>query len=193
MICVTKGQLSPGNRVGVPTFRAVAIGTSGEAIGLDFLFEGQSRQTRALASGQLRHQIGLKLRAQDGCNLVYAMWRLDPRPQLEVQLKYNPGARTHAECGARGYERLSPSYHGTMPAMQVGGRYSIDAQINQGELIAWINGQLVWRGYLPGEASYISGPSGIRSDNLAYTITALRAPTGPMTAAPPRCVTDGED
>lgn len=194
MICVTKGQLSPNNRVEVPTFRAVMLGTSGEAMGLDFLFEGGSRQTRSLASGQLRHQVGIKLRAQDGCNLVYVMWRLDPRPQVEVQLKYNPGARTHAECGARGYTRLLPSYHGAVPTMQVGGRHSIDAQIAAGSLSTWIDGQLVWQGYLPGEAAYITGPSGIRSDNLAYTITAIRAPAGLTTPTEtPRCVTDGED
>lgn len=197
-ICVTKGQLDkPGSDqvggVSVPTFRAVALGTSGEAVALDFVYKGQSDETRALASGQLRRQLGLKLRAANGCNLVYVMWRLDPKPQLEISIKVNPGKRTHEECGANGYTKLKKSsYHTAVPALLAGEKHSLQAEIVGTELFAWIDGALAWRGDLPDEAKDMSGPSGIRSDNLAYDIASWSAPTGATAAEKPKCVEPDE-
>src|ERR1700733_8662663 len=68
-ICITHGQLDKSAAtlaVNVPTFRAVALGTTGEAVALNFTYQGNSKETRALASGELRRQIGLKLRAANG-------------------------------------------------------------------------------------------------------------------------------
>jgi len=188
-VCVTKGSMHNGI-VDIPTFRAVALGTSGEAASIDFIYQGHSTTSRALASGQVRRQIGLKLRAANGCNLVYVMWRLDPRPQIEASVKINPGSRTHAECGAQGYTKLG---HAAAPMMIEGKRHTLQAEISNDELLAWIDGQLVWRGQLPDEARSISGPSGFRSDNVSYTIVAISAPVGQTGAAVPRCVSDGED
>src|SRR5262249_2345049 len=98
-LCVTKGSLVPkraGSRsdhdpaseatidqdVAVPTFRAVAPETAGDSASLEFVYRGETEKMRELGSGQLRRQLGLKLRAANGCNLVYAMWRLDPKPKL---------------------------------------------------------------------------------------------------------------
>jgi hypothetical protein len=189
-LCVTKGTIGPRGTINVPTFRGVAVGTSGEAAGIDFIYRGRSSTERALASGQLRRQIGLKLRAANGCNLVYAMWRFDPRPLLEVSVKINPGARTHSECGARGYTKLRPN---AVSAPRVGQRHSISAMITGNELRAWIDGQLAWQSSLPYEAKSITGPSGIRSDNVAYDIAAVWATAGRSTGSMPRCLTDGED
>lgn len=189
-ICVTKGAIGPGGTVDVPTFRGVALGTSGEAARIDFVYKGRSRGDRALASGQVRRQIGLKLRAADGCNLVYVMWRLDPRPQVEVSVKVNPGARTHAECGARGYTKLRPS---GAPDPVVGQRYSMSAQIAGDGLSAWIDDQLVWQGTLPYGARSMTGPSGLRSDNVSYSVVAFGAPGGGAPGEVPKCVVDGED
>ena len=188
-LCVTKGSLQSGS-VDSPTFRAVALGTSGEAVAINFVYRGRSQQTRALASGQVRRQIGLKLRAANGCNLVYVMWRLDPKPMLEMSIKHNPGARTHAECGAQGYTKLG---HAAAPALRSGDQHSMQAAITGDDLLVWIDGQLAWQGTLPAEARSFSGPSGFRSDNLAYDLVGIYAPAGQTGAAVPKCVTDGED
>ena len=135
-VCVTKGALLPGGKVNSPTFRAVAPGTSGNDVGIDFVYEGRSTDARALASGQIRRQVGLKLRAADGCNLVYVMWRLDPRPRIEVSTKLNPGSRTHAQCGTRGYEKLSPSHEARIPPLVGGGGHWMYAQIVRDDLYA---------------------------------------------------------
>jgi hypothetical protein len=192
-ICVTKGAIGSGGNVDVPTFRGVVPGTTGDAARLDFVYHGHSRQDRALASGQIRRQIGLKLRAADGCNLVYVMWRFEKRPMLEVSVKINPGARTHGECGARGYTKVRPTTYDGVPDLAVGQRYSISAQIRGDELVAWIDERIAWRGTLPVEARGMGGPSGLRSDNVSYSVVAFGAPAGGSASDVPKCVVDGED
>jgi len=200
-ICVTKGTLakaagsaSPTLQVDVPTFRAVGLGTTGDAVALDFTYFGQSTEARALASGQMRRQLGLKLRAANGCNLVYVMWRLDPKPELEISIKVNPGMTTHAECGANGYTKLKkPSYHTAVPALLRGEKHVLQAEIAGDELLAWIDGELAWRGDLPSDAKGLAGPSGFRSDNLAYVVNSLAAPSGQTGADKPHCVPIEED
>jgi hypothetical protein len=56
-LCVTKGKLT-GSRITVPTFRAVAPGSSGDAAAARFIVHGASAKARALASGQQRRQLG---------------------------------------------------------------------------------------------------------------------------------------
>ncbi len=172
-LCVTKGAL--GATVVVPTFRAVATGTRGDAASLGFTYRGDSDTTRALASGQLRRQLGLKLRAANGCNLVYVMWRLDPRPALEVSVKRNPGKRTHAECGADGYTKIVPVRHGAVPVLTPGAAHTLHAEIAGDVLAAWIDGSLAWVGELPDAARAMVGPAGVRSDNVAFELTQLSA------------------
>ncbi|HXZ31807.1 MAG TPA: hypothetical protein VEH30_05970 [Terriglobales bacterium] len=93
-LCVTEGTIeNAGNdrmSVDVPKMRAYATRASEQSIGLRFRYAGPTRKESALGSGQMRRQVGLKLRAQDSCNLVYAMWRIDPEPKLVVSLKRNP-------------------------------------------------------------------------------------------------------
>lgn len=194
-VCVTKGALVPGKlAVDTPTFRAVGLGTSGDAVSLDFTYHGHSTDSRALASGQMRRQLGLKLRAANGCNLVYVMWRLDPKPALEISIKVNPGMTTHAECGANGYTKLKkPTYHTAVPALLDGEKHVLQAEIVGDELFAWIDGSLAWRGDLPAEAKAMSGPSGFRSDNLMYDINTFSAPPGHTAGDKPHCVQSDED
>lgn len=192
-ICVTKGSIGSNGAVDVPTFRGVVLGTTGDVARLDFVYRGHSRDERALASGQIRRQIGLKLRAADGCNLVYVMWRLERRPMLEVSVKSNPNARTHAECGARGYSKIKPTSYDGVSDLETGQRYSMSAQIIGDELLAWIGERLTWRGTLPPEVRNMTGPSGLRSDNVAYAIIAFGAAVGETPSAVPKCLVDGED
>ena len=114
-MCVTHGVMQ-GTEVSDPTFRAVSTTSAGDAAELTFKMHDWPVQTRALRSGDVRHQLGLKLRAADGCNLVYVMWRLDPpRPSIEVQIKANPGSHTNDECGTDGYTRVRPDVRGKIP------------------------------------------------------------------------------
>jgi len=77
---VTRGHvdvLSDGRaRVREPKMRAVVDASDGDAAELRFTYLGASDGDARLASGELRRQVGLKLRAADGCNLLYVMWRI---------------------------------------------------------------------------------------------------------------------
>ena len=71
-----------------------------------------------LASGEMRRQFGLKLRAEDACNLVYAMWRIEPESKLVVSVKSNPGQHTSAQCGNRGYQNIKPLHSSPLPSLR---------------------------------------------------------------------------
>jgi hypothetical protein len=183
-VCVTKGDITSG-AIREPTVRAFARGAAGDAAQLTFTFNGDADQARALANGELRRQMGLKLRAQDSCNVVYVMWRLDPRPMLEVSVKANPGKRTHEECGADGYTKIKPASHRALPSLELGSTHTLRAEIVGDTLSAWADNALVWSGTLPGEARAISGPAGMRSDNVKLDNLALYAPRS--TSEGPAC------
>ena len=186
-LCVTKGAASVGATVTEPTMRAVALGSSGDAASLAFVFRGDTATSRELASGESRRQLGLKLRAQDGCNLLYVMWRLDPKPSLSVSLKRNPGQRTHRECGASGYTRMKPSRGlalASVPALTPGASHSLRAELAGDDLLAWIDDQLVWRGPLPAAARDLTGPAGLRSDNVRFDLVAFSAAPSPASPSP---------
>jgi hypothetical protein len=180
-LCVTKGAARIGERVTQPTMRAFAHETSGDAASLTFTYRGETEHTRALASGQERRQLGLKLRAANGCNLVYVMWRLDPKPALDVSVKVNPGMSTHKQCGAEGYQKVKHGALAAVPPLVAGETHTLRAEIDGDELTAWIDDQPAWRGTLPDQARALSGPAGLRSDNLAFDLVAFSAPAGPAT------------
>ncbi len=173
-LCVTKGAIDKG-AITEPTMRAFARGSDGDAAQLRFTYRGASDTARELASGQVRRQLGLKLRAQDSCNVVYVMWRLDPKPKLEVSIKSNPGKRTHEECGADGYTKVKPASN--VAELEDGHTYTLRAEISGDELTAWIDGKVAWRGTLPGTARDIHGPAGLRSDNVRFDIEEFSAPS----------------
>ncbi len=188
-LCITTGKLD-GAGVDVPTFRAVAPGHAGDAAAVKVLVHGASSDARALASGQLRRQHGRKLRAQDGCNLVYVMWRLDPKPKLEVSVKRNPGARTGKECGNGGYTRVKPAWTGFLPGLEDRAAHELRAEIHGDELDAWIDGKLQWQGALPATAKELAGPAGVRSDNLAFELVSLAVDARAGGAVDAKCKAD---
>lgn len=191
-VCVTKGTLD-GREVIDPTMRGYARGAGGDAAQLTFTYRGESHETRELAGGQARRQIGLKLRAQDSCNVVYVMWRLDPTPKIDVSVKLNPLAKTHEECGAGGYTKVKPyKKPAFVPAYSFGATYALRAEIVGNELSAWIDGKLYWQGRLPDAAKTLRGPAGIRSDNIRFHLVELAAPQGANTPAP-ACKREGGD
>lgn len=176
---VTLGEIAPGEEgrllIEGPKVRAVLAHPGAQAAELRFRYLGPSAGTAPLASGELRRQIGLKLRAQDGCNLVYAMWRIEPQPGLVVSVKRNPGQSRSRECGAGGYRTLRPEQQGTLPALVPGEEHRLAARIEGEELTVEVDGALAWRGRLGREALGLEGPVGLRSDNGRFELE-LRAP-----------------
>ena len=87
-LCATKGDVA-GGAVREPTVRAYARGATGDAAQLTFTFNGDADTARALASGELRRQMGLKLRAQNFItHAVKNTFRLYTRMR-ERQLVFN--------------------------------------------------------------------------------------------------------
>lgn len=194
-LCVTKGKVTDLRLVDVPTFRAVAPGHAGDAAAMKVIVHGSTAKARALASGQERRQVGLKLRAQDGCNLVYAMWRLDPKPKLEISVKRNPGQRTAKECGADGYTKVKPLRTKPLPILIDEREHELRAEITGSTLVATVDGAIVWEGTLPESAGELSGPAGVRSDNLSLELLSLAVEARDASAGDvtPKCVTDESD
>lgn len=182
-LCVTKGAAKVGATVTEPTMRAVALGSHGDGAALELVYRGDTQTTRELASGAARRQVGLKLRAQNSCNVVYVMWRLDPRPMLEVSIKHNPQKVVHAECGAEGYTKIKATKSWPVPMLAIGDKHVLRAAINGDDLTAWIDEKVAWHGTLPASARALVGPAGIRSDNLSFDLVSFRAPAVDDTGA----------
>jgi len=172
-LCVTKGAIrSEGGALTItdPTVRAVVAGSKGDSASLRFTYRGDTDELVALGSGQLRKQIGLKLRAEDGCNLVYVMWRFEPKPGIEVSIKANPGKHTHAECGTRGYQKVAADDAIPVARPEPGETHTLAATIRGDRLEASIDGDVVWKGELDPSARDLDGPAGVRSDNVKAVI-----------------------
>jgi hypothetical protein len=186
--------LSDGRaRVREPKMRAVVDASDGSEAELRFTVLGPSDGAAPLASGELRRQVGIKLRAADGCNLLYVMWRVEPKAQLVVSVKRNPGQRTHRECGARGYRNLV-ARAGVQPAapLAVNVEHRLHAKLEGRMLRVWADRALAWEGDLGDDALELRGPAGVRSDNLALDLDLLvRATTNAAASTP--TVSDDED
>jgi hypothetical protein len=171
---VTHGALAVAGgraRATEPAVRAFARGSGGDRAALRFRYAGRTEKVSALGSGDVRAQLGLKLRAQDGCNLIYVMWRFEPKPELVVQIKRNPGAHTHAECGTRGYTRVKPARNAPVAAVAAGSEHVLEAAIEGDTLTARVDGAEVWAGTLPDAARDLGGgPAGFRTDNVAAEV-----------------------
>jgi len=102
------------------------------------------------------------------------MWRLDPKPMIEVSVKWNPGKHDSKECGANGYIKVKPTR--SVRDLRAGEPHELRAEIAGDALTASIDGTVVWHGDLPDEARALTGPAGIRSDNLAFEIRSFAAP-----------------
>jgi len=175
---VTEGTLAArpgGEEVAGPRLRAEAPGRRGDRAEMVFTYLGPSREGVPLASGELRRQLGLKLRAQDACNLVYVAWRFDPTPGIAVQVKRNEGMTRSAECGARGYRTVRPRFAVPVAPPAAGERHALRAEIAEdGVVRVHTDGRLVFEGLLPADAGGLRGPPGLRADN-ARALLELRA------------------
>jgi hypothetical protein len=146
------------------------------AVTLEFEYFGPTARAEPLASGELRRQIGLKLRAQDTCNVVYVMWHIAPAPGIEVAVKHNPGLHDHPACGDRGYVFVKPERAVTVSAIQPDTWHSLSAQLRGQALEVSTDGVVAWQGTLPTTALAFDGPVGLRSDNGRFRLRFKTAP-----------------
>jgi hypothetical protein len=154
-----------------PTLRAELGALPRASAAIRFVYDGPSLAQAPLASGELRRQIGLKLRAHDTCNVVYVMWQIEPAPRIEVSVKTNPGQRTHAQCRDRGYRFLRPTLaKGLPPPIRAGERHSLQASIAGRRLRVTADAALDWLFTLPPEALAFDGPVGMRADNGRFHV-----------------------
>ena len=194
MLCVTEGALHDAPRhqfsVDAPKMRAYVNRPSAQIIEARFTYVGPTAVESKLGSGEAREQFGLKLRAQDPCNLVYAMWRIEPESKLVISVKLNPGQHTSAECGNQGYTNIKPVRALPAPTLRPGTKHSLRAEMDGENLRVFADGTLVWRGDVGPDAAALDGPVGIRSDNAALDGLQLMvgAPPGAPSAAQPGAV-----
>jgi hypothetical protein len=168
-LCVTEGAIdkADGDRlsVNVPKMRAYINAWTSQSVEARFTYLGPTSEQAALGSGEMRRQFGFKLHAQDPCNLIYAMWRIDPESKLVVSVKRNPNAHTSTECGNRGYENVKPSSASAVPRLKSGESHTLRAEMKKEELKIFIDDREVWTGIIGKDAAEFHGPVGIRSDN----------------------------
>ena len=182
-LCVTSGTVDRANgnrmRVDVPEMRAIATIATAPSAEIRFLYGGPTKRKTHLGSGQVRSQFGLKLRAQDPCNLVYVMWRIEPESELVVSVKRNPSQHTSAECHNHGYTNIKPTKSSPVPPLKAGESHTLRSEMKGPALRVYADNKQVWEGDVGAEAAALEGPVGIRSDNVRLDFEYLaRRPVG---------------
>lgn len=161
-----------------PEVRATEQAAGAKGARLTFVYRGATREVSKLASGAVAHQIGLKLRAKNTCNLLYAMWKLEGETTVAVSVKRNPGMSTHQECGANGYINVQPTFRVTrdkFPDAGDGKPHTLEARLfkhdaNSFEFVVKADGAVAWEGSIDAALlNDIDGPAGFRTDNAAFT------------------------
>jgi len=152
------------------TVRATLGGEARSGLEMSFRFRGDSAETAPLASGELRRQLGIKLRAQNTCNVVYVMWHIAPSSGIHVSVKSNPGQSEHTQCVDNGYIQLSPSSSREVAPIERDQPRTLEARIDGTTLRVSVDGSVVWDGSLPAEAFEFDGPVGLRSDNGDFDV-----------------------
>ena len=173
-LCVTEGKTQDATRnrlsLDAPKTRAYVNRWTAQSIEAQFKYLGPSSHEAPLGSGEMRRQFGFKLRAQDACNLVYAIWRFEPESKLVVSIKTNPGEHTSAECGNRGYRNIKPRQASPVPGLRSGEAHTLRAEMNESELAVFVDDARVWDANLGPAVLSLRGPVGIRSDNVRLEI-----------------------
>jgi hypothetical protein len=195
-ICVTNGEIrtGPDGRLQINSLssRAVLRFLSQPAAEIRFTYLGSSAQSKPLASGELRRQIGIKLRAENSCNLVYAMWRIEPDSRVAVSIKRNPGMSTHEQCHAGGYINLRQTGAAEPPKIAVGQTHVLHAEMRGAILVVRADGVEAWRGDLGPVVASFDGPVGLRTDNARFAFDYLVGTAEPGAATPVCLQTPGD-
>ena len=181
-LCITEGTLEELKdsrlAVKVPKMRAVVAAATPPVAEARLTYLGPTSAEARLGSDEMRRQFGLKLRAQDGCNLVYAMWRIEPESELVVSIKSNPGMHSSSECGNRGYRNIKPKRSSPVPRLKPGDSHSLLADMNGSQMRVSVDGNIVWEGDLGPEALAFNGPVGVRTDNGRFGFQFLTSEIG---------------
>jgi hypothetical protein len=182
-LCVTNGVVTalPGGRLAIdtPSSRAIVRAGTAQSAVIRFRYLGPSASSKPLASGELRRQIGLKLRAQDTCNLLYAMWHIEPDARIAVSIKRNAGKHTHEECGAGGYVNIRPRTSVALPRLLPGESHTLSAELHGTDLTLIADGRVVWEGTLGNTIAELDGPVGLRTDNARFELEYYAGPVAP--------------
>lgn len=181
-LCVTEGEVQTGTRgvlaISAPKVRAVLRYMTEQNVSLRFRYGGATAEMTSLQSGEVREQFGLKLAAANGCNVLYAIWRVQPENKIVVQLKRNPGKTRSSECGNQGYKTMKPVLWSPVPVLTVGAQHVLSASLINGELVVMVDEAPVWRGLVGSDLLDFEGPVGIRTDNVKLDFDLF---TGPAT------------
>lgn len=169
-VCVTNGvvEREAGGRfvINSPSSRAVVRGSDDSVGTLKFEYLGPAKGETKLASGVVRRQLGIKLRAEDSCNVIYIMWGIDPEPGLVVSMKVNEGKTTHAQCGVKGYKLVPATFEKPVAPIKVGEPRTLAAKLDENrKLTVRVDGDVVWEGIAFPTAKTMYGYTGIRTDN----------------------------
>jgi hypothetical protein len=132
---------------------------NGDSIIMEAIYLGPTDNTALLASGAWKEQFGVKLRNLNTCNVVYVMRQFKPIPSINIMYKQNIGMSTHEQCGDKGYVFVKDI---PLPVVPVGTKVVLGAKFVSNTLFVLLNGQQVWKGYIPFTQT---GISGFRSDN----------------------------
>lgn len=182
-LCVTNGMVSTSAdgqlAVETPSSRATVQSATENAADqiaeIHFRFLGPSQDSRPLASGELRRQIGLTLQTQDSCNLIYVMWRIEPDARVAVSIKRNADQHTHQQCGARGYINFTPQDRDSLPPIRAGDAHTLRAELHGEDLTVTADDKVAWQGSVGSEIALPIGPPGVRTDNARLTFQYFAA------------------
>ena len=167
---VSDGKIenAAGGRLMVSTkeMRATLKFPTRQEVTLTFTYLGPTKEVSQLGNGEVRSQFGIKLRAQDTCNIVYVMWHFAPDQKIAVSVKRNPGERTHEECLDRGYiNNIKPHLSVPPPQVLADQPHTLSAAMKGSDLTVTADDRVVWQGDLGPVALQFDGPVGLRSDN----------------------------
>ena len=163
-----KIEKAAGNRLMVSTkeMRATLKYRTQQEVKVRFTYLGPTAEVSRLGSGEVRSQFGIKLRAQDTCNIVYIMWHFAPDQKIAVSVKRNPGKRTHEECLDYGYiNNIKPRVSAQPSPVHVDQPHVLSASMTGSNLLVTADNRVVWQGDLGRVALEFDGPVGVRSDN----------------------------
>jgi hypothetical protein len=190
-LCATQGlgtRLAGLIAVREPSNRFLVPGSSGQDARVAFVYRGPAAVQRALASGAVREQLGLKLLAGDSCNVLYVMWRRAPKNELVVSVKRNPGQVRHSECGNSGYENLRAERSVVLAELAPDSRHELSARLQGGVLQVHLDGREVWFGSVAEPTRGLAGPAGFRSDNVELDLLDVQAsPASSAALVPSNC------
>jgi len=163
-----KIERAAGDRLMVSSkeMRATLKFATPQDVTVKFTYLGPTKEVSRLGNGDVRSQFGIKLRAQDTCNIVYVMWHFSPDQKIAVSVKRNPGKRTHEDCLDNGYiNNIKPRVSAVPRAVHPDQPHTLSASLRGSNLTVKADSSVVWEGSLGPVAMEFDGPVGLRSDN----------------------------